>query len=310
VAEPAPEKRLRDFLGPRHWHTWFGLALLWSIGRLPLRCTWLLGSALGELLHALHASRRRIARINISRCFPDLSPREYRRLTRAHFRALGQSVLDIGVAWWASERRLRRLVRWRGREYYDSAVKQGRHVVLLVPHVVGIEIGGVRLSIDLPIVDIFRHPDNELLALVTERSRRRFQARLVEHVRGLVPVIKQLNAGYPLYYLPDQDPGKRSSSFVPFFGIPAATFNVLGRIAGMTHAVVIPCHTRQLPFGAGYEIEFKAPLADYPTGDVTTDTTRMNQAIEECVRAAPAQYFWVHKRFKTRPEGEPNFYAR
>jgi Kdo2-lipid IVA lauroyltransferase/acyltransferase len=304
------QKRLRDFLGPRHWHTWIGLAILWLLSRLPMRFTWLLGSLLGELLHALHAPRRRIARINISRCFPALSAREYRRATRAHFRALGQSLFDIGIAWWSSERRLRRRVRWRGREHYDNAVAQGRRVVLLVPHFVGIEIGGVRLSIELPIVDIFRHPDNELLAVVTERSRRRFQGRLIEHVRGLVPVIKQLNAGYPLYYLPDQDPGRRSSSFVPFFGISTATFNVLGRIAEMTGAVVIPCLTRQLPFGSGYEIVFKPPLDNFPTGDVIADTTRMNQAIEDCVRDAPAQYFWVHKRFKTRPEGEASFYAR
>ncbi len=306
----ADTRSYRDFLAPRWWPTWLGLAFVWLLGRLSMRITWLFGSALGEILHMLHAPRRRIAYLNISRCFPLLPAREHRRLTRAHFRSLGQSLLDFGIAWWGSERRIKRLVRWTGREHYDRAVAQGRHVILLVPHFIGLEICGVRLSIDLPIVDIFRHPDNELIRVAMERARTRFQARLIEHIRGLVPVVKQLNAGYPLYYLPDQDPGRRSSSFVPFFGIPTATFNVLGRIAEMTNSVVIPCLPRQLPFGAGYEIVFKPPLDNFPTRDAVADTTRMNRAIEECVREVPAQYFWVHKRFKTRPPGEPDFYKR
>jgi KDO2-lipid IV(A) lauroyltransferase len=307
---PTAARPLSSFWRARFWPTWIGLGLMRSLSLLPMRATWLIGSVLGELLYLLVASRRHIVRVNIARCFPELSLLESRRLARAHFRALAQSVLDIGIAWWGSPRRLKRRVRWRGREHYEHAVAQGRHVILLVPHVVGVEIGGVRLSIDLPIVDIFRHPDNELLRVVAERGRSRFQARLIEHIRGLSSVVKQLNAGNPLYYLPDQDPGLRSSSFVPFFGIQTATFNVLGRLAEMTTAVVIPCVTRQLPRGAGYEIIFEPPLADFPTGDALADTARMNQAIETAVRAQPAQYFWVHRRFKTRPAGEESFYSK
>jgi Kdo2-lipid IVA lauroyltransferase/acyltransferase len=297
-----------SFLAPRYWLTWLGLAIAWLVGRLPMRVTWLIGSALGELLCALYGSRRRIAYTNISRCFPELAAREHDRLVRAHFRALGQAVLDSSIAWWGSPARLRRLVRWHGREHYERAVADGCHVIVLVPHWIGIEITGLRLSMEIPIVDVYRRPVNDLLALVIERNRTRFKGRLIEHIRGLVPVIKQLNAGYPLLYVPDQDPGLRSSSFVPFFGIQAATFNVLGRITTMTNSVVIPCIFRQLPRGAGYEIIFKPPLVRFPTGDVVADTTRMNQVIEQCVREVPEQYFWVHKRFKTRPEGEGKFY--
>jgi KDO2-lipid IV(A) lauroyltransferase len=304
----AEHRTYRDFLAPRYWHTWLGLGVAWLIGRLPMRATWLIGSALGELLCALYASRRRIAYTNVSRCFPELAARDHRRLVRAHFRALGQAVLDSSIAWWSRPARLRRLVRWHGREYYDRAVAGGHHVIVLVPHWIGIEITGVRLSMEIPIVDVYRRPVNDLLALVIERNRTRFQGKLIEHIRGLVPVIKTLNAGNPLLYVPDQDPGLRSSSFVPFFGIQAATFNVLGRIATMTNSVVIPCVFKQLPHGAGYEIVFKPPLDDFPTGDVIADTTRMNRVIEECVREVPEQYFWVHKRFKTRPQGEGRFY--
>jgi len=289
---------------------WLGVGLMRALSLLPLPALAFLGAGLGMMVWALYGARRRIARINIERCFPQLSATEHARLVRTHFRGLGQALLDIGIAWWGSPRRLRRLVRWRGREHYEHARAAGRHVIFLVPHFVGLEIGGVRLSIDVPIVDIFRHPDNEVVRVVMEKARTRFQARLVEHIRGLVPVIRNVNAGCPLFYLPDQDPGRRSSSFVPFFGIPTATFNVLGRITQMTDAVVIPCTIRQRRFGAGYEIIMRAPLENFPSGDAIADTTRMNAEIETSIHECPAQYFWVHKRFKTRPVGEPSFYKK
>jgi len=304
------ERRVESLWQLRHWPAWFGFGLLRAIALLPLPLIALLGGALGMLIYALYTARRRIVQINIARCFPELDRRAQARLVRRHFRALGQALLDIGVAWWAAPSRLKRLVRWRGREHYERAAAAGRHVILLVPHFVGIEIGGVRMSIELPLVDIFRHPVNPVVRAVMERARTRFQARMIEHVRGLVPVIRQLNAGYPLYYLPDQDPGRRSSSFVPFFGIPTATFNVLGRLTQMTNALVLPCFIRQLSFGRGYEVVMRAPLENFPSGDVEADTTRMNAEIEAGIREWPEQYFWVHKRFKTRPEGEPNFYRR
>jgi len=310
LPRPTDARPLSSFWRARFWPTWMGLALMRSLSLLPMRATWLIGSVLGELFYLLFASRRHIVRVNIERCFPELSALASRRLVRAHFRALAQSILDIGTAWWGSPRRLRRQVHWRGREHYDRAIAEGRHVILLAPHVVGIEIGGLRLSIDLPIVDIFRHPHNRLFGIVAQRRRSRFQARLIDHVRGLKPVVTQLNAGNPLYYLPDQDLGLRNASFVPFFGIQTATVNMLGRLAKMTNAIVIPCITRQLPRGAGYEIIFMPPLADFPVGNPVADTARMNQEIETALRAYPEQYFWVHRRFKTRPKGEEPFYAK
>ncbi len=295
-------------LAPRHWPSWIGLALMRALSWLPLPLTALLGAALGMLLYALHTSRRRVVHINIARCFPERSACEQGRLVRRHFRALGQAVLNMGIAWWASPRRLKRLVRWRGREHYEQALAARRRIIFLVPHTVGIELGGIRLSIDVPMVDIFRHPDAAVVRVVMERARTRFLGRLIEHVRGLVPVIRDIKAGHPLFYLPDQDPGRRSASFVPFFGIQTATFNVLGRLTQITDAVVIPCFTRQRKFGAGYEVIMRPALENFPSGDAVADTTRMNAEIESMVRQWPEQYFWVHKRFKTRPEGEPKFY--
>lgn len=292
----------------RYWPTWVGLALLRGLGLLPLPVLAALGRGLGLALYALHASRRRVVHVNIARCFPELSRRTHARLARAHFQAFGQALVDIAVAWWASRARLSRLVRFSGREHYDRTLAAGRPVILLAPHFVGLEIGGICLSMERPMVAMFRHPANELLRGIMQRARGRFGLRLVEHKRPLTALVRQVRTGVPLYYLPDQDAGRRNAVFAPFFGIPTATFAVLGRLARLADAVVIPCITRQLPRGRGYEIAFGAPLADFPSGDAQADTERMNRAIEQAVRAIPEQYFWVHKRFKTRPRGEAPFY--
>ncbi len=302
------DARPSRYLHPRWWLTWIGLGFMRAVSWLPLPLIAAFGGALGQLLYILHAKRRHVVNVNVRRCFPELSSSQQSRIARKHFRAFGQTLLDIGISWWASEARIRRLTRFRGREHYDRALRENKNVILLAPHFLGLEVGGIRLSIERPMVTVFRHPVNELLSVVMERARSRFQLRLVEHIKPLTALVKQTKKGIPLYYLPDQDAGPRQSVFAPFFGIPAATFVVLPRIAGMTDAVVIPCVTRQLSRGRGYEIAFYPPLENFPSGDAVADTTRMNREIEVAVREMPEQYFWLHKRFKTRPKGDPAFY--
>lgn len=299
---------LSAFFHPRYWPTWFGLVLLRVLGWLPLPLTALVGRGIGMLLYTLHRARRRVVRINIERCFPDLPPRRIGRLVRRHFRAFGQTLLDVAIAWWASPRRLHRTVRLRNRAYYDDMRRAGRNVILLAPHFLGLEIGGIRLSSEAPLLSVFRHPANELVRATMWRRRTRFGLKLIEHDRPFTALVRSVKSGMPLYYLPDQDAGRRHSAFIPFFGIPAATFTTLARLAQMTDAVVIPCVTYQRGWGRGYEVVFEPPLANFPSGDPIADTARMNAEIERAVRAHPEQYFWLHKRFKTRPPGEPPFY--
>jgi Kdo2-lipid IVA lauroyltransferase/acyltransferase len=294
--------------GPRYWPTWIGLGVLRVLSWLPLPLAAAIGAGLGMVLYCFHGPRRRVVRINIERCFPQLPRAQQRRIVRRHFRAFGQSVMNIPVAWWASPRRLRRVVRLRGRRRVDEALVAGRNVILLAPHFLGLEIGGVRLSLDSALVSVFRHPDNKLVRAVMRRARSRFGLRLIEHNRLFTSLVRAVKAGAPLYYLPDQDAGNRHSVFAPFFGIPAATFTALARLARLTDALVIPCITYQRPWGRGYEMVFHAALADFPSGDALADTARMNAEIERAVRVHPEQYFWLHKRFKTRPPGEPKFY--
>ena len=304
MTERAPAAR---FAHPRHWPTGLLLGVLRAAAAMPSPLTASLGGALGLLLYAVHAPRRRVAATNIARCFPELSARARRRLVRRHFRVVGASTLEVAFAWWASPARLRARTRLHDRRHLDSALRAGRNVILLAPHFVGLETGGIRLSLDGPLVAVFDYLRNPLLHAFVPRARARFGLKLVANNQSYTALVRTLRSGVPLYYLPDQDAGRRNSVFAPFFGVPAATFTTLARLARMTEAVVIPCATYR--HGAGrYEIVFYPPLDKFPSDDAVADAARMNAAIERAVRAHPEQYFWVHKRFKTRPAGEPPFY--
>lgn len=301
---------MTKFLHPRYWPMWIGLGWLRLAVLLPLPLLWLVGATLGTLMYALHAPRRRIVAINLAKAFPELAAPARNALARQHFRALGQAMFDSALMWWGRYGRLRRLVHVRGREHYDRALAEGRPVILLAPHFVAMEVGGMFLSAQRPVATMFREPKNRLFNAVLRRARVRFGGQIIERHDGLRPVVAALKHGKVFYYLPDQDLGHAGTLFAPFFGVQTATLAVLGRLARVTGAAVIPCFARQRPFGRGYDIIFEPPLADFPTGDDYTDAVRMNQVIEGAVRVAPAQYFWVHKRFKTRPAGEADFYAR
>jgi len=310
MADAAREYSARDFLHPRYWPDWLALAFLRTVALLPLPLIWLIGGALGTLLYYLMTGRRHIAATNIRACFPELSPAEQRRLVRANFHAFVQASLATPIAWWGSKRRLQRLLRMPGKEHFDRALAAKKPVILLVAHFVAIELAGMALAPDYFIIDMYKRPRNPFFDWLIRARRRRFGGLLVERGEGIKPVIRGLRKGGSFYYLSDQDQGRDGAVFAPFFGVPAATLTALGRIAQLTGAVVIPSFARQLPWGRGYELTFQPPFENFPTDDALADTTRMNTAIEDAVRAMPAQYFWMHRRFKTRPEGERPFYGR
>jgi KDO2-lipid IV(A) lauroyltransferase len=304
----ADELRLRDYLGPRYWHTWIGLLLLRLLGFLPLPVLTALGALLGELLHLCMPGRRHITATNIRACFPELSRTAQRRLVRAHFRSVAAATLAVPLVWWGSAARLGRLVQRRGEEHLQRALAGGRPVVLLSAHFVGIEMGGVTLSQHYPVLDMYKRPKNGLIHYFLRRCRVRFGGRLVERREGIKPVIRAIRQGVLFLYLTDQDQGMEGAVFAPFFGIRTATISGLSRLAATLNASVVPCFMRVLPWGRGYEVIFQPALDNFPTGDAVADTTRMNRIIEAAVREMPEQYFWSHRRFKTRPPGEPEFY--
>jgi KDO2-lipid IV(A) lauroyltransferase len=180
----------------------------------------------------------------------------------------------------------------------------------LAPHFVGLDMGGIRLLLEgRRMSTIYSRQKNAAADAIFTHGRTRFgKPTLFARQDGIRPMIRSLKSGEPFYYLPDMDLGERDSVFAPFFGVQAATITGLSRIARLAGAVIVPCVTRQLPGGAGYVVKMYPAWRDFPGGDLAADATRMNAFIEERVREMPEQYYWLHKRFKTRPKGEPNPY--
>lgn len=287
--------------------TRIGLGLIWLLHWLPLPLLAMLGRFAGALLYALAGERRRVVHTNLRLCFPFLNDVERTAIAREHFAVFTRSLLEHGVLWWGSRERVLKLVRIEGIEHWQAV--RGRPVIWLAPHFVGLDMGGIRLTAEYPLVSVYSKQKNPAFDAVLLHGRTRLgPTELYSRQDGIRPVAKAIKNGLPFYYLPDMDFGERDSIFVPFFGVPAATITGLARIAALTGAVVVPAVTTQLPGGAGYVLRFYPAWENYPSGDLAADTRRMNAFIEERVRDMPAQYYWLHKRFKTRPPGEQRFY--
>ena len=285
------------------------VALMWLLHFLPLPILAVLGSGLGQILYRLGKRRRRIALTNLALCFPELDEQQRVRLAKAHFCSLGRSILERSILWWASRNRLARLIRVKGEEKINALRASGTPIILLVPHFVGLDAGGIGIALSFDVVSIYSRQKNLVFDRVLLRGRSRIGDQLLlSRQDGARASIKAMKSGRPFYYLPDMDFGSRDSIFVPFFGIQTATITGLSRLSRAAGAVVVPCVTRMLPGGQGYVVEIGDAWSDFPTDDVAADTRRMNAYIEEVVKTMPEQYFWVHRRFKSRPEGEARLY--
>jgi KDO2-lipid IV(A) lauroyltransferase len=282
---------------------------MWLAHLLPFRALAALGELLGLVFYLVSRERRRVALVNLRLCFPELSADGLAALARRHFRALGRSVLDHAIVWWAPRERVARFVRLEGKEHLQRLA--GRPVILLAPHFVGLDMGGASIALDYAAASMYSPQKNRHFDAALLRGRLRFtRPRLFRRQDGMRPVIRAIRDGLPFYYLPDMDLGARDAVFVPFFGVNAATVTALARIAALAGAAVVPCVTRQLPGGEGYLARLYPPWEGFPLGDPHADARRMNEFIEARVREMPEQYYWVHRRFKTRPPGEPSPYDR
>ena len=281
------------------------LAALRALGRLPYPVLKALGDALGLLLYAVALPRRRVALTNLRMCFPDWTEARRRRVVREHFRYFARSFFDRFVFWYEPAERIRRLCELEGVEHYLP--HRGRPVILLAPHFVGIDAGGIRFLLEWPGVSMYAAQKSAALTEAMTRGRTRFgNSRLLLRTEGLRPALRALREGLPFYFLPDMDLGERDAVFVPFFGVPAATVTSVARLARASGAVVVPLVTRMTD--RGYAARFYPAWEEFPGDDVEAATRRMNAFIEERVLEMPAQYLWTHKRFKTRPPGEPRIY--
>jgi KDO2-lipid IV(A) lauroyltransferase len=259
-----------------------------------------LAAVVGDLLWLIVWPRRRVTLTNLRTCFPGIDETERRVLGRRLFRNIARSALDHSVLWRGSRAAVERLVRVEGAAYVVDPAR--RPLILLAPHFVGLDAGGLRLNTLVRGVSIYARQSNAAWDAQLLAGRRRFNDPLLIPRRGaseLREVLRAMKAGLPFYYLPDMDNGRVNSIFVPFFGVPAATVPMVSRLARVNGAKVVMAVTEMT--ADGYVLHFEPPWDDFPGASVEADTERMNREIERWVRRLPDQYLWTHKRFKTRP---------
>ncbi len=307
-ATPTDDRLLRArFLHPRFWGIWLQLGLLRVVVALPHPARVAAGSAIGHVFWYLARKPRRTALRNLELCFPELDATARTRLARENFRMIGLGVVETAMGWWLPDRAIDPLFETQGVEHLEAARQSGRGVLLLSCHMLGLEMSGRMLRRLTPFKALYREDRNPLVATLIRRNRRRRIDDVIanQDMRGMMRALKR---GEMIWYAPDENiRPRRGGIFVPFFGIQAATTPATARLAERTGCIVLPYYPQRLPDGR-YRLVFEPPLEDFPSGDSHADTARVNAIIEGWIREQPEQYFWVRRRFKNRPKGEPPRY--
>ena len=285
------------------------LTVVWLLHLLPLGVQALLGRGLGALMHTVARRRRRVALRNLELCLPELGIAQRKAMVREHFKWLARSLLERGVLWYASHERLKRLIHVEGDVHL--AERSQRPVMWLVPHFLAVDVAGttVQLFQARPGCNVYTAQSNAVLDRALLRGRNRFgTAEMFTRQQSALPLVRAIKRGRAFFNPADMDFGLRDAAFVPFFGHPAATLLAPSRLARNLNMVVQPVVAEILPGGQGWRVRFMPAWNDWPTDDAVADAARMNLFIEAQIRLNPAQYLWVHKRFKTRPPGEAPLY--
>ncbi|GFZ92250.1 LpxL/LpxP family Kdo(2)-lipid IV(A) lauroyl/palmitoleoyl acyltransferase [Dyella caseinilytica] len=298
----------RSLLTPRLWPAWIGVGVMKLLAMLPFKMLMAIGRALGAVIERYPSPRRKVAATNIALCFPDLDAKAQARLVDTHLRDIGLMLIEFALGWMGSDRAIAKIpVRFEGLEHLEAAHAAGRGVLLVGGHFSHLELCARLVSQRIRIAGMYRRMDNPVFEWAVLRARLGYARAMFDKddIRGTV---KYLRGGGTLWYAPDQDMRSKDNVFVPFFGVPAATITATHHLARMSHSVVMPFFHRRLPGSQGYVLRLGAPLEGVPSADIEADTFKVNQSIEQMVREAPEQYLWVHKRFKTRPDGYPQIY--
>jgi KDO2-lipid IV(A) lauroyltransferase len=284
----------------------FGVLFMRAVAPLPLRWIRALGWLLGWILFLVVPRRRHVVRVNLELCFPQWTTEQRRALVPRVFISFAQAWLDRSWLWHGDARRVRERVKLEGA---ISELEGREPTVVFWPHFVGMDAGWTALTLDSdrPFMTIYTHQANPVVDAWILQGRQRFgNVRLFRRADGVKAVIGALREGVPLCLLPDMNFGAEESIFVPFYGVPAATVPSLSRFARLGRAKVVPLLTRITPFG--YEVQVLPAWLDFPSDDLEADTALMNERLQDYIDGMPEQYYWVHKRFKTRPAGAKPVY--
>lgn len=290
---------------PQHWPMWLGLGVFRLASELPWSIQRALAKVLGAFTYYVIPIRRRVVFVNLRLCFPEKSASEIRALARAHYDSLALGLFETCCGWWSEPKRLppHRIL---GREHLAQAAAGGKGVVLLTAHFTTLELCARMMNEQFDLGCLYRDPNNPVLA-AQMRVQREKHVSIAIHFDDLKGLIRALRSGHAIWYAPDQGKRTKLSEILPFFGVPAITNTATGKLAAMTGSPVVPYFARREE-DSTYTLTVLPALENFPTADANADAVRINQLIEQHVRQAPAQYLWVHKRFKARGPGYPDVY--
>jgi KDO2-lipid IV(A) lauroyltransferase len=296
------------FMWPRYWPTWLGLGLMRLIQLLPHALLLLVGRTIGRLVRWLPLHYTQVARCNLNLCLPELTLAQRERVLNEHFEALGMGLCESAMTWWGSDADFTRLSRVVGLEHLRQALEQGRGAILLTAHFTTLEIGARVLNTQVPLNAMHKRPKNALLAHFFEHHRGRHALRIFsrDNVRGMVRALRDNEC---VWYAPDQSYRKKGAEMIHFFGIPAATNVFTSRLAQMTGAAVLFVAHERLPGNAGYCVTINRAPRGYPGESAIADAEQFHRFVEAEVRRNPAQYWWIHRRFKGLSPDYPNYYG-
>ena len=289
--------------------THLGLLLLRSLIYLPYRLQIFIGSLLGRLAYLLSKQWRSAAERNLSAVFPEMSPKQQKQLLDKHFKSLGIGIIEMANAWWAQDQKLVDRVTVEGLEHIDTALNNGHGVILLSAHFTTLEIGGRLLSLFRPLHAMYREQDNPLFNQAMVEGRLSFLQSIIKK-SDLRSMLRLLKENQSIWYAMDQNSTDASATFTQFFGIPCSTTTATSKLASRSNAQVIPFTTRRSEGDHQYHLTIHSPLPNFPSDDPTIDTQTILDLFEAEIRKAPEQYLWIHRRFKTQPEGYPPFYPQ
>jgi KDO2-lipid IV(A) lauroyltransferase len=302
-------KKNTSLVHVRQWPFWIMAGILWCFVKLFSYAQLIkIGKIIGLLTYCFSFKQKKIARINIQKCFPHYLASQKKNLLRACFINLGIGLIESAMSWWASDKTLRKLIHIKGLEHVKEALAKKQGLLIFVPHFFSLYLCGRLANMIHPFGVMFFPPKNPVFRWITQRYVKRSYSFAVtrDDARGLIKALKNNQA---LFYTPDTDPGKRFGEFIPFFGVMAKTLTATGRFSQLTNCAVIPLDYSRRVDGAGYELQFLPMLENYPSKDNFQDAQLINQIIEKIILAHVEQYVWQYKRFKTRPVGEKSFYS-
>jgi lipid A biosynthesis lauroyl/palmitoleoyl acyltransferase len=295
-----------NFIHPKYFPTWI-LILLLRVGVfIPFRLQVFFGKIIGKLIYPFMTKLRETAYSNISNCFPEKKQPQVTLLVKQHFEAVGISFFETANAYYASDKKIKKMLTINNEQYFTEALKKEGGIILLCSHFMPLMLGSRALLIKHTIANIYRPQNNKLFDQVMVKGYIKNGALMIKST-DTRSIMKAINNSLPIWYAPDQDLGKNNSIFAPLFGIQTATASATARLAKNKNTRVIPYSFFRTKHG--YEMSFDKPLKNYPSGDAIKDASKTNQILEKQILKNPEQYLWIHRRFKTRPEGEENFYS-